>query len=190
MEEKKETKVEKKKGFLCSIGWLIKKCIVIFVPGFIAAIILFVIINAVLVPTSKPEFCGEKCHEMEKVYASWKKGKHAYNRTGIQVACIECHLPPRDEFFNHLTAKTIAGTKDAIKHLANAEYDEKALLEKVRKKMTNDVCLRCHSKLKDNPFNKDVAEYHNEVVFKPAEGEKPAPCIECHAEAAHVKSNE
>jgi len=190
MEEKKEeTKVEKKKGFLCSIGWLIKKCIVIFVPGFVAAIILFVIINAVLVPTSTVEFCGEKCHEMKDVYASWKKGPHAVNRTGIEVACIECHLPPREDFFAHVTEKAIAGTKDFIKHKTNKEgdYNAEALREKVRKHMTNDVCLRCHNKLEDNPFDKDIAAYHNEEVFKPEEGTKPAPCIECHAEAAHKR---
>lgn len=190
MEEKKEvTKVEKKKGILCSLGWLIKKCIVIFVPGIIAAIILFVIINAALGPTSTVEFCGEKCHEMDNVYASWKKSPHAVNRTGIEVACIECHLPPKEKFFAHVTAKAITGTKDAIKHIANADYKEEELREKVRKHMSNDVCLRCHNKLEDNPFDKDIAAYHNEEVFKTEEGAKAAKCIECHADSAHVRDD-
>ncbi|MBW8016666.1 MAG: hypothetical protein FVQ82_10795 [Planctomycetes bacterium] len=190
MEEKKEEiKDEKKKGCICSLCCLIKKCIVIFVPGIIIALILFVIIEAALVPTSKPKFCG-KCHEMDEVYASWKKSPHAVNRTGVEVGCIECHLPPKDKFFSHLTAKAYTGAKDSLLHIVGADYDAKEVRKKVREHMTNEVCLKCHSKIKDNQFDKDIADFHDEMVFNPEEGTEPAKCIECHADSAHVRDDD
>jgi len=186
MEEKKEIKDEKKKGLCCSLICLIKKCIVIFVPGIIIALILFVSVNAALVPTSKSAFCGEVCHqEMAEVYASWQQSPHYNNRTGIEIGCIDCHLPPKDKYFTHLTAKAITGTKDAFHHFKGTEYDAEALRKKVREHMTNEVCLRCHSKMKDNKFS-EMTDLH-EGVFYPEEGEEPEKCIECHEDAGHAR---
>jgi cytochrome c nitrite reductase small subunit len=189
-EQKEEVKDEKKNEFICCLCCMIKKCIVFFVPGFVAALILFVIINAALVPTSKAEFCGELCHEMDEVYASWQASTHAKNSTGIVVECIECHLPPKDKFFTHLTAKAYTGTKDAYHTIVGTEYDTEAIREKVREHMTNDVCLRCHENLKDAIGDEIAADLHKEMVFEVPEGEEVAKCIECHADAGHVRDDE
>lgn len=189
MEEKKEeVKDDKKKTFICCLCCLIKKCIVFFVPGFVVALIIFVIINASLVPTSKPEFCGEVCHtEMAEAYESWKKSPHAKNSLGIEIKCIECHLPPKDKYFTHLAAKAYTGTKDAYHHIVGTEYDAEAIREEVREHMTNDVCLRCHKNLKDAVGNEVATEMHNEMVFEVPEGEEVLKCIECHEDAGHVR---
>jgi len=188
MEEKKEeVKGEKKIGGLYCLCCLIRKCIVFFVPGFVAALILFVIINAALIPTSKAEFCGELCHEMDEVYTSWQASTHAKNSSGIEVECIECHLPPKDKFFTHLAAKAYTGTKDAYHHIVGTEYNAKEIRKKVEEYMTNDVCLRCHKNLKDSDQNEIAYDLHKEMVFEVPEGEEVAKCIECHKDAGHVR---
>jgi cytochrome c nitrite reductase small subunit len=189
MEEKKEeVKDEKKKGLIGSLICLIKKCIVIFIPGIIIALILFVIINAALVPTSKPKFCGELCHkEMGDAYTSWQKSPHAVNRTGIVVKCIDCHLPPKDKYFTHLAAKAQTGIKDAALHIVGAEYDAKAIRAKVTEHMTNAVCERCHANMGSNTFDEDIAGLHNDAVYHPEEGEEPGKCIDCHEGVGHER---
>jgi cytochrome c nitrite reductase small subunit len=176
---------EKKKK--CCILCLIKKCIIFFVPGFIAALIIFVIINASLVPTSKPKFCGTLCHEMDEAYTSWQEGPHAKNRTGVVTKCIDCHLPPKDKYFTHLAAKAQTGIKDAYKHFFGGEYNAEEIRESVREHMTNDVCLRCHKDLQDSQANEAAMEMHDMMIFNPGEGEEPAKCIECHDEVGHVR---
>ncbi len=186
MEEKEKEQEKKKKGLIGLLVGLIKTCIVIFVPGMIAALILFLITNAALVPTSKPEFCGTMCHEMDTVYASWQKSSHANNKYGIQVKCIDCHLPAKDKYFTHLSAKAQTGIKDGISHILNSDYDAEKIRKEVREHMTNDVCLRCHSHLKDNKTS-ELAELHDMAVFNPEDGEKPEKCIECHSDAGHAE---
>jgi cytochrome c nitrite reductase small subunit len=188
MEEKKEeVKDEKKKGLIGSLICLIKKCIVIFIPGIIIALILFVIINAALVPTSSAKFCGELCHEMDDAYASWQKSSHFVNRSGIVIKCIDCHLPPKDKYFTHLAAKAQTGIKDAALHIVNADYDAKAIRAKVTEHMTNAVCERCHSKMGTNTFDEDITAMHDEDVYHPAEGEEAKKCIKCHEGVGHER---
>ena len=192
MEEKKEeVKDEKKKGLIGSLLCLIKKCIVIFVPGVIIALILFVIINAALVPTSKAKFCGELCHtEMDDAYTSWQKSSHAVNSAGIEITCIDCHLPPKDKYFTHLAAKAQTGIKDAVLHVVGAEYDAVAIRAKVTEHMTNAVCERCHSKMGTNTFDEDITAMHNEAVYHPEEGEEKAKCLDCHEGVGHARDEE
>lgn len=176
---------EAKKGFIGSLIWLIKKCVLIFIPGIVITITLFMITNAALGPTSTPEFCGELCHqEMGEAYASWQKSTHAHNKNGIQVKCIDCHLPPKDKYFTHLTAKAKTGIKDTYKHLIKKEYIAEDVRKVVREQMTNDVCMRCHWDLKDNKISV-FEEIHDMEVFNPEDGKEPAKCIECHDDAGH-----
>jgi len=175
---------ETKKGFISSMIKLIKKCIVIFVPGIVVAIIIFLIIEALLVPTSSEKFCGELCHEMDVAYESWQNSSHSSNSAGIKVTCISCHLPPKDKFFTHLAAKAYTGTKDCYFHMIGKEYDVEAMSQKVRDHMKNETCLNCHSNLLASGGDEMIAEIHNEVI-NPAEGEEKQKCIECHEDAGH-----
>lgn len=186
MEEKQEVKETKKKG--SALGRLIKKCIVVFVPGIILSLILLVVTEAALGPTSTHEFCGELCHEMENVYETWKGSTHAKNAAGIQVECIECHLPPKDKLIKHVAAKAYTGTKDAFHHIVGTEYDAKAIRKKVREHMTNEVCMRCHNNMLENE-NFESADMHKEIL-EPEDGKEPDKCISCHGDAGHVGGGE
>nr|MBC8218250.1 NapC/NirT family cytochrome c [Planctomycetota bacterium] len=65
-----------------------------FLVGFLCAVAAFVAISAVLGPTSKSEFCGAACHEMNTSYRTWELATHGANKFGFRVECIDCHLPP------------------------------------------------------------------------------------------------
>ena len=95
------------------ISWIrriIKKYGQIFIAGFAFAIICFIVLNLAMEPVSTSEYCGSKCHEMNTAYQSWELSTHGSNVKGIRVACIECHLPPKDRYFSHIIAKAYAPT--------------------------------------------------------------------------------
>ena len=182
MEQKTE---KKKKGLIGWLGYLVKKLIVIFVPGMVAALIIFVIANSLLAQTSTGEFCGELCHEMDIAYETWKSGSHYKNTVGIEVKCIECHLPPKDEYFTHVFAKAQTGIRDAYHHFKGTPYHVEETSKMVLEHMENETCLHCHNQLLVNPINEIAADIHKNDVLSPPEGVEPAKCIECHADAGH-----
>ena len=79
-----------------------------FLAGFVFALLCFVALNAAMVPVSKSEYCGSKCHEMNTAYLTWELSPHGSNSKGIRVECIDCHLPEKEKYFAHITAKAYA----------------------------------------------------------------------------------
>jgi hypothetical protein len=62
-----------------------------------------------MVPVSKSAYCGSKCHEMNNAYLTWELSPHGTNSLGFRVECIDCHLPVKDRYFAHITAKAYEG---------------------------------------------------------------------------------
>ena len=52
------------------------------------------------------------CHVHPHVEGSWKLSKHVNNGSGVKVHCVDCHLPPKNDTWNHYTAKAKLGLKD------------------------------------------------------------------------------
>ena len=90
----------------------IKKKALAFLAGLAFAVLSFVVLNAAMVPVSKSRYCGSKCHEMNTAYLTWELSPHGTNASGIRVECIDCHLPAKDKYFTHITAKLYEGGKD------------------------------------------------------------------------------
>ena len=89
-----------------------------FFIGIVFAMLCFIVIEAAMKPTSKSQFCGSQCHEMQVAYQSWELSVHGTNKYGIQVGCVDCHLPPKEkEYFAHIFAKAYEGGKDFFKIL-------------------------------------------------------------------------
>ena len=106
-----------------------RKTVVLLAVG--AACLL--VFDHATVPFSQPKFCVS-CHEMEKPHASWQKSSHFVNRTGVQVTCIECHLPHKDDRIAHLVSRFWAGAKDlSVSLLGRYDAEEEA----------NADCARC-----------------------------------------------
>lgn len=128
-----------------------KKRILTFLAGVIVAMLCFVALNAAMVPVSTSEYCGGKCHEMNTAYLSWELSPHGANAQGVRVECVDCHLPPKDKYFTHITAKAYAGAKDTYKHYFGSGYDAGRIRKKVLDHISNQTCLHCHDNLLGKP---------------------------------------
>ena len=93
-------------GTISRIYEAVKKRISTFLVGFVSALLCFVALNAAMVPVSKSEYCGGKCHEMNTAYLTWELSTHGTNSKGIRVECIDCHLPEKEQYFAFIFRKS------------------------------------------------------------------------------------
>lgn len=165
----------------------IKKTLAVFLCGFVFALLCFVLINLAMEPVSTSQYCGSKCHEMNTAYKSWKLSPHGANEFGFRVECVDCHLPPKENFFRHLTAKVHAGAKDIYMHKFGPDYDVEKLRSKVLDHISNQTCLHCHDDLLAKPPNSAAREEHTAVLDKPEAPENR--CVECHEDIGHQRES-
>ncbi len=171
------------------IRWIFeifKKRALTFFAGLAFALLCFLLLNAAMVPVSKSEYCGTKCHEMDTAYQSWKLSVHGANEQGIRIGCIDCHLPSKDKYFTHLFAKAYAGGKDMYKHHFGGEYDVEKIREEVLAHISNEKCLSCHVDLLAKPSSDEAKEAHMETL-NPSDASEEIKCIECHEDAGHQR---
>jgi cytochrome c-type protein NapC/trimethylamine-N-oxide reductase cytochrome c-type subunit TorC len=164
-----------------------KKRLLTFFAGFVFAVLCFVALNAAMVPVSKAEYCGSKCHEMNTAYLTWELSLHGTNAYGIRVECINCHLPSKDRYFTHIAAKAYAGAKDTFKHHFGGEYDIEKIRQKVLGHMPNQRCLHCHSSLLDRPSNSAALIAHTAALAEPDAPE--SRCVQCHEDIGHQRKS-
>ncbi|MBN2136478.1 MAG: NapC/NirT family cytochrome c [Sedimentisphaerales bacterium] len=153
--------------------------------GFACALLAFLLIGAMLGPTSKNEFCGALCHEMGVSYRTWELSTHGANKYGFRVDCIDCHLPPKEYFFSHLAAKSYEGAKDGYYHFFGGEYDVEKVRERVREHISNSRCEHCHDSLLVKPGSSSARKAHLAALSAPDEPENR--CVECHEDAGHQR---
>ena len=82
----------------------------IFFIGMCVCAIFLIISKKVIQKTSTDEYC-QSCHIHPLADDSWKKSTHFYNKSGVKVHCVECHLPPKDRP-DYLVQKARTGLKD------------------------------------------------------------------------------
>ncbi|MHC4068730.1 MAG: cytochrome c3 family protein [Planctomycetota bacterium] len=150
----------------------------VFLAGFVFALLCFIGINAAMEPVSKSKFCGTLCHEMNTAYRSWELSAHGANNNGVQIECIDCHLPPKENFFSHITAKAYEGTKDVYKHYFGGQYNVEKTRKKVLENIDSSRCLKCHKNLLAKPGSSGAAMAHQEML-NPTAALK-LECVHCH----------
>lgn len=168
------------------VGWIravLRKYGAAFIAGLICAVLMFIGLNAALAPASKTEFCGGKCHSMHVAYRTWELSPHGNNKYGFRVECIDCHLPSKDNYFVHVTAKMYDGSKSMFQHVFGEEY----VVEKGRKKalehMPNKRCMHCHDNLLGKPGSSAARIAHLAVLNQPDAPE--SECVTCHEDVGH-----
>ena len=161
----------------------VRKRILTFIAGIAFALICFIMLNVAMVPVSKSEYCGGKCHEMSTAYRTWELSSHGANNTGIRVECIDCHLPSKDKYFTHMTAKAYAGAKDIYKHYFGDEYNIEKMRQQVLSHMPNQRCLNCHDDLLTKPGSSAARIAHVASLADPDVPENK--CIQCHEDTGH-----
>jgi len=163
----------------------VRKHTLVFLAGFIFAILCFVGLNAAMEPFSTLEYCGSRCHEMQTAYKTWEISEHGMGKTGTLVGCVDCHLPPRDKFFTHIAAKAYFGAKDIYKHHFGPEYDLEKIRKKVLDQMLDETCVNCHNNLLANPSDAAARIAHTASLARPDSLE--ARCLACHEFTGHER---
>jgi nitrate/TMAO reductase-like tetraheme cytochrome c subunit len=156
-----------------------------FIAGIAFAILCFIALNAAMVPVSTSEYCGSKCHEMNTAYLSWELSPHGANAHGVRVECVDCHLPPKDQYFAHIAAKARDGAKDIYKHYFGGEYELEETRQKVLNHLSSQRCLYCHDHLLDKPGSSAARAAHTAALSEPDVPENR--CVECHQDAGHQR---
>ena len=150
-----------------------------FIAGFVFAVLCFVTVNAISEKFSGPEYCGS-CHEMQRAYKSWKASSHAKNTNGIRVECVDCHLPPEDQYFRNLFAKAHAGARDYYQHYFGPEYDHEKHQKEILQHMPDERCTYCHDSLLAKPSSPAVKLAQKQSLKKKTPEKKR--CLECHTQ--------
>ena len=156
-----------------------------FIAGIAFAVLCFIGLNAAMVPVSKSEYCGSTCHEMNAAYLSWELSPHGANAQGVRVECVDCHLPPKEKYFNHIVAKAYEGAKDTYVHYFGSPYDTQKIRKRVLSRLSNQRCLYCHDHLLDKPGSSAARAAHTAALAEPDAPENR--CAECHQDAGHQR---
>ncbi len=131
------------------------------------------------------------CHVHPHASDSWKLSSHVNNGSGVKVHCVDCHLPPRNDTWDHYTAKLQLGVKDAwgyfTKDSADFDWDLKSELEHAVKYIPNQSCKECHQNLFPEGITPDGITAH--LYYDENEKKLDLQCISCHLDAGHYNPN-
>ena len=127
-------------------------------------------------PFGKPDACAN-CHEMQAVRDRWSASSHFSNPSGVTVGCIDCHLPPREDTFDHLYAKTHKGASHGWTHFFG-EFDQTASRQLVLDTLPSSRCTHCHNNLTAKPSIPAVGAVHATAVKET--GTRTYACVTCH----------
>jgi len=157
--------------------------------GIITCVIFFIISNKAIKLTSTDQYC-QSCHIHPLADDSWKKSTHFYNKSGVKVHCVECHLPPKEET-GYLIQKAGTGLKDLygyyFKNPKSFDWENKRLLEHAVKIVYNESCIRCHQNLYTKGLSTDGGTAH--LYYEKNAEKLNLQCINCHLDVGHYNPN-
>ncbi|MDR1115938.1 MAG: SUMF1/EgtB/PvdO family nonheme iron enzyme [Tannerella sp.] len=158
----------------------------IFIAGIISGFALFVSAYQVSVYYSSDESCMI-CHVHPHVTDSWKQSVHVNNGSGVTTHCVDCHLPPKHQTWNHYSAKIRLGVKDVwgymTKDSADFDWAMKSELEHAVRYIPNESCKECHTNLFPSGITDDGITAH--LYYEENEKKLDLQCISCHLDAGH-----
>ena len=163
-----------------------KKLYFVLFVGIALGIAVVLFSNKVIEAISTNDSC-KICHVHPYVFDSWKLSVHHDTRVGIQIGCVECHLPPHGQ--GYLKEKIKASARDAygyfFKDSADFNWEAKSSLEEAKHHTFNTSCINCHKNLFPLTLTKKGQDAH--LYY--SRNEKELHCINCHLDAGHYNPN-
>ncbi len=163
-------------------NYLRKKLLLVLFLGFVVGILITVYANKAIEVTSTNESC-EMCHVHPHVTESWKLSVHYDTRVGIQIGCVDCHLPPKGE--GYLKEKIKASARDlygyVFKDSADFNWEAKSSLEQAQHHVFKASCVKCHSNL----FPLTLSQKGQDAHLYYSQNEEQLRCINCHLNVGH-----
>ena len=137
--------------------------------------------------TSSEEFCTT-CHSMELVAVPYRNSRHYQPVSGVRASCGDCHV---SEGVFAATWDHFIGTKDLLKQLFGADYDDPVVnalhLPEAAfaardwfRERDSATCKRCHELEAIQGKRADTAAIHREETAGKS-------CIDCHINLVHRK---
>lgn len=161
-----------------------KKFWLIFVPGILCGISLFIGGSQLVKHTSESEYCAS-CHIHPQAIKSWKQSVHYITRSGNRIECVECHLPPKGD--GYLYEKALTGIRDVwgkwTKDPESFNWEERSRLGIARTYVPEESCLKCHKTLFTPELTREGEEAH--LYYDQAEKTDDLHCINCHLNVGH-----
>lgn len=160
-----------------------KKSVLIFLLGFLAAVLIIFSGNTAIKATNTDEFCAS-CHNVHPhATTSWKMSTHYDNKRGIVVHCVECHLPP--EGFYKFSEKVKTGMRDVygtlFKDVSTINWELKSTLEQAVNHTYEKSCIACHENLFPLGLSKEGEDAH--IHYN--DHKEELHCINCHLAVGH-----
>jgi formylglycine-generating enzyme len=161
----------------------------IFFSGLVVCAILLFSGKKVMYYTSTDNYC-QSCHIHPHAESSWKKSTHIYNKSGVKVHCVECHLPPKDDN-SYFLVKARTGLKDLygfwFRDSASFNWEQKSTLEYGVKIVYNESCIKCHQNLFSKGLSADGGTAH--LYYENNAEKLNLQCINCHLDVGHFNPN-
>jgi sulfatase modifying factor 1 len=158
--------------------------------GIIIGIIIVVALYQTSVYFSTNESCMI-CHVHPHAEETWKLSMHVNNKSGVMTNCVDCHLPPIENTWDHYTAKIALGLKDVWGYLtkdsADFNWESKSELEYAIKYIPNESCEKCHQNLFPEDVTDDAITAH--LYYEENAEKLDLQCISCHLDAGHYNPN-
>lgn len=162
----------------------------IFLAGLLIGFAIFISVYQVSVYYSTNESCMQ-CHVHPHVEESWKLSVHHNSKSGVITNCVDCHLPPKNQTWNHYSAKVQLGVRDVWGYLtkdsADFNWDMKSELEHAVKYIPNESCKECHKNLFPSRISDDGITAH--LYYEENEKKLDLQCISCHLDVGHYNPN-
>ncbi len=162
----------------------------LFVTGILVGMIILLFFYQTSLYFSTDQSCMS-CHVHPHAEDSWRLSSHANNSGGIKVHCVECHLPPAENTWEHFSAKMTLGMRDVWSYLtkdtADIDWEAKAQLEHAVKIIPNKSCIACHEGLFPNGISDEGIKAH--LYYEEKEKVLNLQCISCHLDVGHYNPN-
>jgi sulfatase modifying factor 1 len=159
-----------------------KKPGILFWTGLILAFALVFAGNVAVQKTSTNAFCAA-CHVHPHSTGSWKRSTHYDNARGIQVRCVDCHLPPEGE--GYLGEKIRTGSRDVwgklFKDVESINWEAKSQPEYASRHTYETSCIDCHR----NNFPLGLSQDGKEAHLYYEDRRDELHCINCHIAVGH-----
>lgn len=167
-----------------------KKKRVMLLLGLLLGIGIMVATYETSVYFSSDESCM-MCHVHPHAEDTWKLSTHVNNKSGVKVHCVDCHLPPKNQTWDHYTAKAKLGITDVwsfmTKDSADFDWALKSELEHATKFIPNASCKECHQNLFPEGIEADGVTAH--LYYDENEKKLDLQCISCHLDVGHYNPN-
>ena len=166
--------------------FLRKNLLFVLFIGFVVGIFASIYFNKAIEATSTAESC-EMCHVHPHATDSWKRSVHYDTRVGIQIACVDCHLPPKGE--GYLKEKIKASARDAygyfFKDSVDFNWEAKSSMEQAQHHVFKASCIKCHPNLFPITLTAEGQDAHLYYT----QHEEELRCINCHLNVGHYDPN-